>query len=234
MKVYIIDILLNMTNNIQSYHNNIIKRKYMGDTGFIRIENALLKKPNYRIPCFPLIDAAFASSCSAGIRFAWIGEGLGSGSLISPEQYKEFVLPFEKIIADRFRSQGVLTFLHICGNTTNAPTYIARSGVDGFDLDYPVDITVAVDALYPEITIKGNINPGLFLPGRSEELERACRDTIAVAKNLNNFIFSTGCLVPRDSSKEAFYTMQDHVVYNRRSRSYGYQANRRVDDPVLP
>ena len=146
--------------------------------------------------------------CAAGVRFAWIGEGLGSGSLISPEQYREFVLPYEQDIARRFRERGVLTLLHICGNIKNSLDFIARSGVDGIDLDYPVPIEAAFNALGSETSVKGNINPGLFLPGHAAELTEACRTVLERADGHPGFIMSTGCLVPRDSTEEAFHIMR--------------------------
>jgi len=47
--------------------------------------------------------------CAAGARFIWIGEGLGSGSLISPEQYREFALPYEQSLAEEIRKAGGLS-----------------------------------------------------------------------------------------------------------------------------
>jgi uroporphyrinogen decarboxylase len=146
--------------------------------------------------------------CDAGVRFAWIGEGLGSGSLISPEQYREFVLPYEQEIARMFRERGVLTLLHICGNIRNSLDFIAQSGVDGIDLDYPVPVEAAFNALGPETSVKGNINPGLFLPGHAAELTEACRSLLKRADGQPGFIMSTGCLVPRDSTEEAFHIMR--------------------------
>jgi uroporphyrinogen decarboxylase len=146
--------------------------------------------------------------CDCGVRFIWIGEGLGSGSLISPEQYRDFVLPYEQSIAGRLREREVLSILHICGDTRKTLRYIADLNVDGFDLDYPVTIPEALKALPPEITIKGNINPGLFLPGNSVELKKACEQAVKAIRHSQSFILSTGCLVPRDSDKEAFYTMR--------------------------
>jgi hypothetical protein len=142
--------------------------------------------------------------CGSGVRFVWIGEGLGSGSLISPQQYREYVLPYEQSIAEEIRKEGALSILHICGDVTAALPDIACSKTDGFDLDYPVDLTTAVGVLLPEITIKGNIDPTLFLSERQEALHKSCRHALSVAGHLEGFILSTGCLVPRDATVESF------------------------------
>jgi hypothetical protein len=152
--------------------------------------------------------------CAAGARFIWIGEGLGSGSLISPEQYREFVLPYEIELAEEIRKNGALSLLHICGNVTAALPYIAACGADGFDLDYPVDLASALETLLPQVAVKGNINPRLFLSGFADELKNSCLDAKTVAADRTGFIMSTGCLVPRDSTTESFHIMAEICEYN--------------------
>ncbi len=147
----------------------------------------------------------------AGARFIWIGEGLGSGSLISPRQYRDFVLPYEQSMADEIRRQGALSLLHICGNVTAALPDIKSCKADGFDLDYPVDLQRALDILLPHVAVKGNINPTLFLPGQEETLRQACIEAKSIAGNRDGFIMSTGCLVPRDASAGSFQIMAEIV-----------------------
>ena len=56
------------------------------------------------------------------------------------------------------------------------------------------------------MAVKGNINPTLFLPNHVGALAAACRATLQSAP-ARGFILSTGCLVPRDSTGEAFTVM---------------------------
>ncbi len=139
-----------------------------------------------------------------GARFIWIGEGSASGSLIPPDFYREFVLPYEKSLTGTIRARGGLSILHICGNTTALLADIRESGADGFDLDYPVDLAHALGILSPPVAVKGNINPVLFLAGKEEELGQAARRAVDAGRGKPGFILSTGCLVPRDSSVRAF------------------------------
>jgi len=140
----------------------------------------------------------------AGAEFIWVGEGMASGSLISPAIYRQIVLPFEQELAAEIRRLGMLSILHICGNTTPMLPDIAQSGFDGFDLDYPVNLHPALRELARHLTIKGNIDPSLFLPGRNPQLRQACEQIRLAVPPDHPFIISTGCLVPRDSSPEAF------------------------------
>ena len=144
--------------------------------------------------------------CGAGARFLWIGEGMASASLIGPAMYRRFVLPYERELAERVRQLGGLTLLHICGNTTATLDAIAQTGVDGCDVDFPTDWAAAVRVLGPVMSLKGNVNPMLFLPNNAERLAEACETAKRLAPQ-RGFILSTGCLVPRDSVPEAFRIM---------------------------
>jgi uroporphyrinogen-III decarboxylase len=142
--------------------------------------------------------------CAAGVRFLWIGEGMASGSLISPALYRRFVLPYERELAREIRRLGALSILHICGNLTPMLADVAESEVDGADIDAPTDWQSAVRILGPKIALKGNINPILFLRENVNRLASACEATLAAADGVPGHILSTGCLVPRDSCREAF------------------------------
>ncbi len=143
----------------------------------------------------------------AGARFIWIGEGMASGSLISPALYRRFVLPYERELARAIRQRGAYSILHICGNITSMLADVAESEVDCADIDAPTDWETAVNTLGPAISLKGNLNPVLFLPANVKRLASACEATLRTANGLPGHILSTGCLVPRDSCYEAFEIM---------------------------
>jgi uroporphyrinogen-III decarboxylase len=145
--------------------------------------------------------------CRAGARFIWIGEGMASGSLISRPMYTDFVLPYEQELADEIRRLGALSLLHICGNITPSLPEIAESRADGIDVDSLADWAMALSVLGPRMCVKGNISPLLFLPKNMEGLAAACEATRRLAARARGFILSTGCLVPRDSTVEAFHIM---------------------------
>lgn len=146
--------------------------------------------------------------CRAGARFIWIGEGMASGSLISPAAYREFVLPYERELVGHIHRLGALAILHICGDTTGMLTELAETGADGCDVDSPTDWAAAVAVLGRTMCVKGNVNPLLFLPGNLHLLPEACVEARRAAAGLKGFILSTGCLVPRDSAVEAFEMMR--------------------------
>jgi uroporphyrinogen decarboxylase len=145
--------------------------------------------------------------CRAGAQFIWIGEGMASGSLISPAMYREFVLPYEQALVQHLRRRGALSLLHICGNTSMMLAEIAQTGADGCDIDAPTDWAAAWEILGPRMALKGNVNPLLFLPQNVARLPAACEQARRLAAGRPGFILSTGCLVPPGAATEAFDVM---------------------------
>jgi uroporphyrinogen decarboxylase len=151
-----------------------------------------------------VVCSQIAELCDAGARLIWIGEGVASGTVLSPRMYEEFVLPYEQEVTAEIRRRGARSLLHICGNTTPMLPQLARSAADGCDVDHLTDWPAAVHALGAHVAIKGNLNPLLFMPGEQTALKEACQRTISQAEKTPGFILSTGCLVPRDADPAAF------------------------------
>lgn len=64
-----------------------------------------------------------------GVKFG-IVDPVASGSLISPKQYREFALPYQKELIDAMkRVGGASPMLHICGNTKRIWQDMADTGV---------------------------------------------------------------------------------------------------------
>lgn len=134
-----------------------------------------------------------------------IGAGDAAASLISPSQYREFALPYEKRITDAIHKAGGLVKLHICGNTTHLLNDVVQCGADLFNVDHLVDFQTACDVYgQHKVCFKGNLNPVAdLLQATPEECERLCFDRLEAAKGLR-FMLSAGCEVPADTSDEVF------------------------------
>ena len=134
-----------------------------------------------------------------------IGAGDAAASLIAPDQYREFVLPYEQRVVDAIHAAGGLIKLHICGNTTHLLQDMIRSGADLFNVDHLVDFQTACSLYGKEgLCFKGNLNPVVDLmqstPG---ECRKKCLDRLQAATGLR-YMLSPGCEVPAETSDEVF------------------------------
>ncbi|GAA0179889.1 methylcobamide--CoM methyltransferase [Clostridium sediminicola] len=132
-----------------------------------------------------------------GVECVWIGDGSASSSIISPEMYEEFVLPYVTQLVDVLKSHGITSIMHVCGDINPSIDVISRSGVDGLDIDFPVDLEVARKKVPKHICFKGNLNPVNLLQKSADEIYKECQEIILNAGE--PFVLSTGCLLARDT-----------------------------------
>jgi MtaA/CmuA family methyltransferase len=133
-----------------------------------------------------------------------IGAGDAAASLISPEQYREFALPYEIELIEFIHARKALVKLHICGNTSALLPDMAKSGADLFNVDHLVGFDEAVRVYGGAgLAYKGNLDPvGDFLGGRPEDLREAARSLIARARG-TKYILSAGCEIPPSADDAA-------------------------------
>jgi len=130
-----------------------------------------------------------------------IGVGDAAASLISPNQYREFVLPLEKKLFDAIHEAGAAVKLHICGNVSNHVQLMAESGADIIDLDWMVPIAQTRELLGPDVTLCGNFDPtAVLLQGTPEEIADVARACIKAGGE--RFILMPGCEVPPATPEE--------------------------------
>jgi uroporphyrinogen decarboxylase len=138
-------------------------------------------------PCQP--DAVLISSAFAGAGF------------ISRKMYQEFVMPFEKRLADAIRSCGLPSYTHTCGAIGDRLDLMAETGIDGVDtLDPPplgtVDLAQAKAEFGERFFFKGNLDAvNEMLRADEPAFERAVRQRLEIGKPGGGYILSSACSV---------------------------------------
>ena len=148
----------------------------------------------------------------ASIRFGEaivpLGVGLGyseapaSCSLISPDIYRTFVLPYHKQVVEHFKKQKVGLGLHICGYTEPILEDVVSTGVTNVSIDAPTDLGKAVEATRDKAVLIGNLNPNFFFTGTRDEVEQAIENCISLAPEDSGYILASGCEVPGNAPPE--------------------------------
>jgi len=135
------------------------------------------------------VDAIKISSPFAGMGF------------ISPEQYREFELPYITQIAKAIKSKGKSVYLHTCGNIGDRLEIMSESGILGLEcLDPPpmgnVNLASALDQIGDKMFIKGNIDSvHTLLNGDAKIIEKDVNERLEIARNYPGFILSTACSI---------------------------------------
>ena len=149
--------------------------------------------------CEQKVDAIKISSPFAGSGF------------ISPQFYKDFVLPFESQIIEVIKSKGKFVYTHTCGAINDRLELMIESGTSGLECLDPkplgdVDLIDAKRRLGKKVFIKGNIDSvNTLLRGDESKIVNDVREIIAIGKEGGGFILSTACsiapLVPKENVK---------------------------------
>ncbi|MBM3791249.1 MAG: hypothetical protein FJW35_13000 [Acidobacteria bacterium] len=137
------------------------------------------------------VDAILISSAFAGAGF------------ISPDHYREFVLPYERTVVRGVReTAGIPLYTHTCGSIGDRLECIAETGTGGIDtLDPPplgnVDLADAKRRIGEKLFIKGNLDPvNIVLKGTPELVYESAVRCLEAGAPGGGYILSSACSVP--------------------------------------
>lgn len=148
-----------------------------------------------------LIKDLAVRMCSTGVDAIKLSSPFAGAGFISPALYGEFVLPFEREIAQAVRGTGVHIYTHTCGAISDRLELMLDAGVSGIECLDPaplgdVELSDAMRRIGGRGFIKGNIDSvNTLLRGTREEILEDARKRIEVGKAAGGFILSTACSV---------------------------------------
>jgi hypothetical protein len=121
---------------------------------------------------------------------------------LPPSMYEEFVIPFERRIAQAVKAEGAFVYTHTCGAIGDRLELMVQSQISGIEcLDPPplgnVDLQEAVDKLNGKIFIKGNVDPvNTLLRGNSDKVRADVTQILETAGHvMEGFILSSACSI---------------------------------------
>jgi [methyl-Co(III) methanol-specific corrinoid protein]:coenzyme M methyltransferase len=131
----------------------------------------------------------------AGADVVTMIDATATGDILSVQQYEEYALPYESMMALRSRFGGARSVLHICGDTSRLIPSIKGSGASGLSVDQCMDLAAVKKVLDGEMALIGNVSPTASLlfgtPVKVEKESLAC-----LHSGVN--VLSPGCgLAPR-------------------------------------
>lgn len=130
-----------------------------------------------------------------------IGLGDAVGSLVSPEMYRRFALPYEQRIFAAVHEMGALCRLHICGNTNRIVDDMIASGADIVDLDHMVDMAGAAAKHGDRVSICGNFDPvTVMLQGTPDDVYAATTHCMTIGGPRS--FSAAGCEIPMHTPPE--------------------------------
>lgn len=182
---------------------NTLMLDFYDDTGFV-----------HRLLDFAtLMGLRFArAQVDAGVDIVGIGDA--AASLLGPQIYHEFVLPYERRLVDGIHEMGALVRLHVCGNTRRIVAGLGSLGADILDVDYPVPLAEARAAVGPGQVLLGNLDPVSAVmnatPASIAEALAVCHRDAGP-----RWIVGAGCEIPRATPAENVRALAAYADANR-------------------
>jgi uroporphyrinogen decarboxylase len=105
-------------------------------------------------------------------------------------------MPYDKLVFEQWKKEGVLTSLHICGKSTSIWDYMIETGTHNIEVDQTVDLAEAKRKVGGRACLTGNLDPSAVIRyGRPDEVEEKTRECIQVAAAGGGYVLSPGCVV---------------------------------------
>ena len=164
---------------------------------------------------FALLDYCYDATAQfikmmkeAGADMVSNGDSPAGPSMLSPDMYAKFALPYEKKISDYAHELNIPYMLHICGNTDIILDQMVTCGADSLELDYKTDIKLAEELMRGRIVFSGNIDPsGVIALGTPEMIREKTRELLELFKDNPRLILNAGCAIPSITPPENLLAM---------------------------
>ena len=102
-----------------------------------------------------VVTAYGLAMARTGVHAIQFGES--SAGLVSPEMYRDLILPYDKRVIAALQGAGVRVFLHVCGQSAHLKNLLAKTGADCLELDALVDL----DRMFPAVVDAPFVHAGL-------------------------------------------------------------------------
>jgi len=136
------------------------------------------------------------AEAQAGADIVHLGDAFAGPSLVSPQFFRDFAMPYDRAVFNEWKKEGVLTSLHICGKSTAIWGDMVETGTHNIEVDQTVDIGEAKGKVEHHACLTGNIDPSAVIRyGTTEEVEKKTRECIEAAGSGGGYVLSPGCVV---------------------------------------
>lgn len=149
----------------------------------------------------PATLAVARALVKAGVDALVLKDSFASSSMISPDHYREFAAPAEAAVIAELKDEAPV-ILHVCRNSLPIIADMAATGAACLEIDAPVDLAAAREAVGSRVALKGNIDAAAVIEkGTPADVDEAVRTAVAAAGR-GGFILSTGDSIPLGAPEE--------------------------------
>jgi uroporphyrinogen-III decarboxylase len=187
----------------------------------------IIEKPEF---VKALIDRGLQIAVEVSIAFAKMGIdalyiGETYGGLIGPRLFEEFCVPAFTAFVKALKPYGVLTYLHVCGNSTQLLELMADTGVDCVEPLDPLGGVVVSDAkrrIGRRVSLMGGVDTTLLAHGSLQDVINDSQRCLQEGAIDGGYILAAGDMLPTETSQEKVEAMINAA------KLYKYNPNLKV------
>jgi len=158
----------------------------------LKLAEAISIYVRYQIDCGAQVVQIFDS---------WAGQ-------LSPRDYEEFAMPYEKIIVDRVKATHPNTPLILYINSSaGILERLPKTGMDVISLDWTVDMAEARQRLGHNINVQGNLDPCVLL-GNQDYIRDRILEVISKAGNKGHIMNLGHGILPTTTEENARFFIE--------------------------
>ena len=131
----------------------------------------------------------------AGATIGSCADPTASGDMISKRVFEELAAPYLAKTNEWFKSKGLYTSLHICGNIDDRIDLMPAALVDILSVDHKVDIVRGAEILNGRVVIGGNADPVSVIMDQTPQEVRAFYEDLIAQLDGYPYIIMPGCSV---------------------------------------
>lgn len=126
-----------------------------------------------------------------------LGLAEDSSQIMSPKAFREFVVPYDRMLYETISPPGALRSMHMCGKSAHLHKALVEDlKVNSFDaFGYQVPPNVAAENLGGKMLLSGNINPMLMRNGSKQEVKQACLEALEAMAPCGGLLLGDGANV---------------------------------------
>jgi uroporphyrinogen decarboxylase len=131
------------------------------------------------------------------------GDSPAGPSMISPEMYEQFAMPYEMELIEEAHRNGLPYLLHICGDTRLIIKQMSALGFDAVELDYKTPLEDIIRAFGRRTVLFGTIDPsGVIGLGTPEMVREEALKILSIYQKNPRLVIGAGCAIPPMAPEE--------------------------------
>jgi uroporphyrinogen decarboxylase len=134
------------------------------------------------------------------------------GGVVGPRFFEEFCVPYMRRFVERMRPAGILTYIHICGNSTRLFELMADTGTNCIEPLDPLGGVSVADAkrrVGHRVALMGGVHTVKLAHGSLREVEEDCARCIREGAPGGGYILACGDMLPTETAPEKVRAMMN-------------------------